>query len=324
MKKITLRHANPQQDFALIAEWFTILDGAVNTEKSLQDYYERSAWRIHEKLAEDEGGQPVAFYWVIRDEFKPERAYLNLFVKQEERCQGIGNRLMAECIADAIAFGSTILQSNVLDTDLDFKHFAQKHGFEEKRHSIGMHLDLTRWDDSVYDELISRLLSQGMEFTSMQALGNTEEAQRKLYHLNDCAGLDIPHTEKEHIWDTFEDFQKSVCQQPWYNPAGQKVVIDHATGEFVAMSAVSAEEGSSSAYNLFTGVERKYRGRSLGLAVKATALRFARDEMHAVEVYTHHNDENDPMIHIDRKLGYTQSPGVIVMEKILDQEEVYS
>lgn len=319
MTHISLRHADPQQDFPLLAEWFTILDGAVNTKKSLQDYYERSAWRIHEKLAEDENGQPAAFYCVIRDEFKSERAYLNLFVKPEKRRQGIGTQLMMECIADAIAFGSTILQTNVMDTDPGFKRFALKHDFEEKRHSIGMHFDLTAWDDSIYDDLIAGLESEGLAFTSMQALGNSEEARRQLYQLNDSTALDIPHTEQTHIWDTFEDFQKAVCEQPWYNPAGQKVVVDKHNGRFAAMSAVSVEEGSTSAYNLFTGVDRSYRGRSLGLAVKVTALRFARDVMHATEVFTHHNDENNPMIYIDRKLGYVQSPGQIVMEKELDK-----
>ena len=62
---------------------------------------------------------------------------------------------------------------------------------------------------------------------------------------------------------------------------------------------------------------RAFRGRGLATAVKVTALRFARDEMQIKEVFTHHNDENDPMIAIDRKLGYVQSPGTIYMVKEL-------
>ena len=317
MISITLRHINPQQDFALLAEWFTTLEGATNTSESLKEYYEKTSWRIREQVAEDEAGQVLGFYWAVRDEHSPEKAYLNLFVDFNQRKQGIGSQLMPLGIADARSFGANSLQAPVMDTDPAFKRFAEGFGFVQKRHSIGMRLDLAHWDDSSYDDLIRKLESEGFEFTSMQALGNTEEAQRQLYQLNNSATLDTPNATQDDGWPNFEAFQSSVCQQSWYNPAGQKVVIERASGQFVGMSAISTDESAHTAYNLFTGVARAFRGRGLATAVKVTALRFARDEMQIKEVFTHHNDENDPMIAIDRKLGYVQSPGTIYMVKEL-------
>jgi RimJ/RimL family protein N-acetyltransferase len=131
----------------------------------------------------------------------------------------------------------------------------------------------------------------------------------------DSFSAETPGTDGEHSWDSFEDFQKRVCQSDWYKPAGQMVVIDTATGVWAAMSAITRLEGVEYAYNLFTGVDSRYRGRKLAQAVKVLALRYARDVLGASTVRTHHNAKNLPMIAIDRKLGYVQMPGTILMEK---------
>jgi RimJ/RimL family protein N-acetyltransferase len=57
----------------------------------------------------------------------------------------------------------------------------------------------------------------------------------------------------------------------------------------------------------------------LGQAVKAAALRHARDVLQVTVVRTHHNAENLPMIAIDKKFGYVQTPGILLMKKILSQ-----
>ena len=46
-------------------------------------------------------------------------------------------------------------------------------------------MNLDTFDDRPYDEIIAKLKGEGFQFTTMEALGNTQEAQRKLYLLND-------------------------------------------------------------------------------------------------------------------------------------------
>lgn len=152
----------------------------------------------------------------------------------------------------------------------------------------------------------------------MEALGNTETDQRKLYLLNDVTSSQTMGTEGEHSWSSFEDFQQSVCHSDWYNPAGQMVVIEKSTGKWVTMSAITRFEGQEEAYNLFTGVDEAFRGRKLAQAVKAKALLFARDVLGVKVVRTNHNALNEPMIAIDRKFGYVQSPGYLSLRKYLD------
>ena len=65
-----------------------------------------------------------------------------------------------------------------------------------------MQLDLDAFDDRPYDALLARLEDEGFRFTSMEALGNTTEAQHKLYTLNDSVVMTIPGQGGEHAWDS--------------------------------------------------------------------------------------------------------------------------
>ena len=95
------------------------------------------------------------------------------------------------------------------------------------------------------------------------------------------------------------------------------VAIDTATGDWAAMSAITRFEGTDHAYNLHTGVDRRYRGRKLAQAMKVLALRYARDVLKVNHVHSDENALNLPAIAIYRELGYTQMPGIFSMEKIL-------
>ena len=151
----------------------------------------------------------------------------------------------------------------------------------------------------------------------MEELGNTEEAQRKLFALNNMTGMETPGAEGMQFWLDFKDFQKKVCQASWYKPAGQMVVIDTVTGNWAAMSAITRFEGADFAYNLHTGVDKRYRGRKLAQTAKALTLRYARQELGVNLVRTNNNSINHPMIAVNRKLGYLPTQGSYTMKKTL-------
>ncbi|MBN1246967.1 MAG: GNAT family N-acetyltransferase [Anaerolineae bacterium] len=317
MPAIHLRPAEPDRDFAQLAVFFTILEDWPNTAQSLKAYYERERERITQVVAVDETHDVLGFYWATRDGIVPERVTFDLYVRPERRGEGVGRELydaMLEALAPAQI---KVLHVSVWDNCPQGRAFADRRGFAELRHRIAMALDLRTFDDGPYDEILARLGREGFRFTSMGELGDTEEAQRNLYRLNDATGRDIPGTAGEPSWTSFEDFRQSVCAADWYKPDGQMVVIDTATGAWVAMSAITRPEGAAFAYNLHTGVDRAYRGRKLAQAVKVRALRYARDVLGIDEVRTHHTVQNLPMIAIDRKLGYVRRPGTYLMTKTL-------
>jgi GNAT superfamily N-acetyltransferase len=318
MKTITVRPAELDRDFGQIADLFTLEQDEPTTEPDLKaDYEQHKQQVVRLMVAENEQGELLGFNWAVRNSAEPEWVKFYLVVKPEQRRQGAGSRLYEDLLPAARQAQVTKLRTDVRDTCPECRAFVEKRGFTEKRHHFGMELDLNTFDDRPYDKIIAKLKGEGIQFTSMEALGNTEEAQRKLYDLNITASISTPGQDGEHPWASFEDFQKNVCQSNWYKPAGQMLAIDTSSGAWAAMSAITLRQGINHAYNLFTGVDFPYRGRKLAQAVKVLALRYAREVLKTDTVLTHHNTKNLPMIAIDRKFGYKQLAGTFLMEKNL-------
>ncbi len=317
MKTIILRPAEPERDFGQLAAWFSILEGEPNSESGLIEFYEKEQeWTI-QRVAEDEQGALLGFYWILRHRLEAGRIYFYLFVRPEQRRQGVGRQLYEDLARVAEEAQTKRLRVSVWDNCPECRGFAERRGFIERLQRIALELNLDTFDDRPYEAIITRLKGEGFQFTSMEELGNTEKAQRKLYSLNNTTAMDVPGSGGEPCWDSFEDFQQSVCQSDWYKPDGQFVAIDTANGAWAAMCAITRFEGNEYANTLHIGVDMPYRGRKLGQAVRVLALRYARDVLKAHSVRTTHNGENLPALAIDRKLGYVQIPGTLLMEKTL-------
>jgi len=318
MKDIMLRQAQPDRDFSQLAAWFTSFEDEPSTETGLKDWYAGNSLRAEVKVAENETGDLLGFYWATRSKTVASLVNFDLFVASEHRRQGVGTALEQEMMIALKTDPVKVLRVNVLEDCPEGLDFVNKRGFTVRSHRLLMALDLERFDDSAYDPLIARLEGEGFQFTSMEALGNTVEAQRKLYALNESTGMDVLGSTGERTWTSFEDFQNRVCLSSWYKPGGQMVVIDTTTGDWAAMSAITRMDGNEYANTLHTGTDRRYRGRKLAQAVKVIALRYARRELKARQVRTHHNSKNLPMLAIDRKFGYQQMGGNYMMEKVMD------
>ncbi len=325
MTIVYLRPAAPEQDFGEIALLISSQEDDPTTEADLREDYEKNKdHAIRFMTAEDGQGNLLGFSWAYRNKVEPQRVSFYLVVKPEFRNQGVGRQLFMDMLQAVETAGAKKLRVNVLEGCPEGQGFAKQRDFQEIRHQIGMQLDLPSFDDRPYDAILERLQAEGFRFTSMQELGNTEEAQRKLYVLNDTAAASTLGQDGEHPWTSFEDFQKSVCSSDWYKPDGQIVAIEASSGAWAAMSAITRKapgtdvSGRDYAYNLFTGVGLPYRGRQLGQAVKVLALRYARNVLKVDIVRTHHNTKNLPMIAIDTKFGYRVISGAYLMEKTLD------
>lgn len=317
MISLCMESLDPQRDFGQLAEYFTILEGWKNTPEKLEEFYRREKKRVHAGLIREDPKGVLGFYWAERDKTTHGLFTFYLFVEPGHRRQGIGRYLYTAMMQVLEEESAERLHTSIWDTCAEGMQFLKRRAFVEKLHRIEMELNLDTFDDTVYDGLIVRLKEEGFQFISMQELGNTEEAQRKLYDLNTATAMDIPGWEGSQPWESFEDFQQSVCQQDWYIPSGQMLAIDTHTGAWAAMSAITRMEGVEYAYNLHTGVAKGYRGRKLAQAIKVIALRYAREVLKVHSVHTHHNLLNLPILAIDRKFGYTELPGTVLMEKKL-------
>ncbi|HEU0337225.1 MAG TPA: GNAT family N-acetyltransferase [Gaiellaceae bacterium] len=79
-------------------------------------------------------------------------------------------------------------------------------------------------------------------------------------------------------------------------------IVAEAGGELVAY-AILLTDGATRGENDFTGTRREYRNRGLARLVKLASLHWARE--HGVrEVWTGNDEENAPMLSVNRGLGY--------------------
>jgi mycothiol synthase len=315
---IQILPADPAAHFAGIATLMNTVESEPNTAESLDEWYQKQlADGVSFAVAQDRSGCMLGFNGIYRANTNIERYFaIYLVVNQDYWNQGIGTMLYANLLTQASALDALTLRVRVRDNCQPGIRFAQKHGFVQKKHSIEMMLDLDTWDDTKFTPIIESLQARGFHFTNMAELGNSLEARRKLFDLNNRAAATDPGSDGIPPWGTFEEFDQDVCGSSWYHPDAQFVAIDTHTGEWAAMSAITVFSEADHAYNLFTGTDVKYRGRKLAQAVKSLALRRARlFGVHTVR--TNHNSENEAMIAIDKKLGYGYTPGMLIMEKEL-------
>ena len=317
--QITILPADPNRHFAAIARLMNTQETEPNTAESLAEWYNKQLEDgVKFAVAVTSGDKVVGFDGLYCANLNRDRYFgIYLIVARDSWGHRLGSMLHGHLHTQATGLGAHTLRALVRDDCDEGIRFATKRGFVEKKHSIEMMLDLTSWDDSLYEPTLGALRTQGFQFTNMADLGDTQDARRKLFVLNNSASATDPGSDGIPPWASFEEFEKDVCNSSWYRPEAQIVAIDTHTGEWAAMSAITVFSGADHAYNLFTGTDVRYRGRKLAQAVKALALRKARTFGVGV-VRTSRNSENAAMITIDTKLGYIRTPGKLIMEKELE------
>jgi hypothetical protein len=172
------------------------------------------------------------------------------------------------------------------------------------RRTVKLALDLKDFDDTPFRHSLKRCSEEGIQFTSMNELGDTERHRRKLYELNKTCSKDIP---ARGTFFTFDEF----CDRRFgdtYDPAGALIAIDQDS--WIGMAATSNHSERGFAFNEMTGVLREYRRRGIALALKLLSIRFA-SSLPVRWVYTIQDIENTAAIDMNLRLGYqdTQNSG---------------
>ena len=290
-----------------MAELMSLSEPEPVTVEDMQGWLERAPKeRIHHRMAAiDQQGDLVGFNNTGRDPWMASgRFWIEVVVDPALSRKGIGARLYSDAFQFAQTQGATILEAEIRDHLPDALSFAQKRGFQIDRHHFESTLDLATFDETPFQGVIESLEASKIAFFTLADLGNTQEAQSKLYELNRNISFAIPG--REQTFPPFEQFQKNVFEASWYRADGQIIAADGE--QWVGLSAVAHFPATNSMYNAVTGVEPAYRGRKIATALKLLTIKCAQ-RYGVAYLRTNNDSENAPMLAINRKLGYQPKPG---------------
>jgi GNAT superfamily N-acetyltransferase len=304
---ITLRPLEPETDLPRLAELTTLLTPEQVTAEMLEEAERhRPEGGIRRRVvAVDEAGQIAGFGQAGRPPWaRPGLFWLRVLVDPGMRRRGIGATLYRALLEFTGEQKGSTLAGVVRDDSPDSLRFAEQRGFRIDRHVFGSTLDPAAFDESRFAGTVDAVQAAGIRFFSFADLEGTLEQQRALYDLNTLTALDVPGSEPDGI-RPFEQFRKEVFDAFWFRPDGQIIAADG--DRWVGLAALG-EIAPGVMYNMMTGVVREYRGRKIALALKLLGIAFAR-RRGATLIRTNNDSLNQPMLAINRKLGYQPGSG---------------
>lgn len=304
-----LREAT-EADFARVAELKSATQPEPVTEANVLEWERRVLeGQIRRRMVAVAARGQVVGYSVVQHfrSMGEGRFYLWVTVDPQQRRSGIGGQLYANALDFALGHGATELESEVREDDAAGVRFARQRGWSVNRHMFESVLDLAAFDESRFAGLVEAVQAGGIGFLSLADVAMDPGYFRQLYEVNYRAVLDDPASTGN--WVSFQEFERTLLGASWFDPGGQIMAVDAASGAVVGLAAVGFIEHSNRASNLITGVDRAYRGRKIALALKLLATRYARTRG-AGFIVTNNDSQNAPMLAINRKLGYVPRPGI--------------
>jgi len=307
--QITLREAT-EADFVRVAELISATQPEPVTESNVLEWERRVlAGQIRRRMVAVDGtGQIVGYSVVLHTHSMGEgRFYLWVTVDLAWRQRGIGTQLYDNALDFAIKHGVVLLESEVREDAAAGVNFARERYFAVNRHMFESVIDLAAFDESPFAGLVEAVQASGIRFLSLADMAMDPGYFRQLYEVNYRAVQDDPASTGN--WVSFEEFERTLRGASWFDPQGQIMALDAATGAVIGLAAVGFIEHTNRSYNMITGVDRAYRGRKIAQALKLLTIRYAK-EKGASHIVTDNDSQNAPMLAINRKLGYVPRPGI--------------
>jgi GNAT superfamily N-acetyltransferase len=311
---IVIREA-VEGDFARIAELISATQPEPVTEADLLEWERRVLMgQIRRRMVAVVETNLIAGYSVVlhTESMGAGRFYLWVTVDPGRRRGGIGTQLYDSALDFAIGHGAVTLESEVREDDAAGIRFARERGFVVNRHLFESVIDLAAFDESRFAGLVEGVQAGGIRFLSLADVDMDSGYFRQLYEVNYRAVQDDPASTGN--WVSFEEFERTLQGASWFDPQGQIMALDAASGAVIGLAAVGFFANTHRASNMITGVDRAYRGRKIALALKLLAIRYAK-EKGASCIVTDNDSQNAPMLAINRKLGYVPRPGIFRMLK---------
>ncbi|KOV91227.1 GNAT family N-acetyltransferase [Streptomyces sp. NRRL B-3648] len=261
------------------------------------DSVRHTAARIHpdarfRPLVAEEDGEIIgtAQVHLIHDSREPGQGALNIYVRPDRTHRGAG-RLLAGAAEEYLAdLGATRLFAWALDEPAN-RAFAERRGYRRGRTAHFLRLDLAHGTLPPLPEI-----PPGVELRTAAAFADDP---RPLFELD----AETTRDEPSDVDYAFTDYDAWVAET-WSHPLLDRELTTAACvdGRPVAFT-VAYTDGDGRYSTAMTGTARAHRGRGLARLAKIHSLHRAR-AAGVTEAFTGNDTGNDPMIAINKWLGY--------------------
>ncbi len=262
-------------------------------------------------LAGDEVVAEGNLHLPVKDNLHFTAAWLS--VRPAWRRRGIGTALLAELERRAVEEGRSTMcvEADVAAGGAAADVFAPLRGYEPALVSLRCDLELPAGD---LDPLLAPLEADAGPHAAEYDLLTWWDAvppewleQRAV--LSGRMSTDAPMGEvdaQEESWDAERVRETFAAARAMGRRVVETVAVHRASGSAVAFTTLAvAEHTPDVAYQWDTLVLAEHRGHRLGQLVKAVNLRAMRAELPAVaRVVTWNAEVNEPMLRVNRELGY--------------------
>ncbi|GGU94493.1 N-acetyltransferase [Streptomyces filipinensis] len=243
-------------------------------------------------LIAEEDGEVIgtAQVHLAHDSTEPGQGLLNIYVRPDRTGRGAGRLLLRAAEEHLTAQGATRLLSWVLDEPAN-RAFAESHGYHSSRSAHFLRLDLA---DSALPPVPGT--PPGIE---LRTAADFADDPRPLFELDAETMRDEPG-DLDYEYSDYEAWIEQHWKHPLLNH--HLTVAACAEGRPVAFS-VAYTDGGTRYTTAMTGTARSHRGRGLAKLAKIHSLYRAR-AAGITEAFTGNDAGNEPMIAINRWLGY--------------------
>lgn len=234
---------------------------------------------------------------------RPGRFYTAAIVAPGARNRGIGSALVEANERFAREHGAVELIESVKDNDETALAFGRNRGYAVDRHFFESALDLTAFDAVRFHGAIEATKASGIRFLRM-AEAMSDESKRRLADMYYASVMDVPGI-AWIVQPPYEEFHRWLFESSVVDPAHVTVAADGAN--YVGVTVLE-RRSTGGMYTSYTGVAQGYRGRGIALALKVLAAEVAQ-RSGAPYMRTHNASTNQPMLAVNRRLGYQPAPG---------------
>ena len=285
---------------------------------TVEDWQENDAKRDpkckHRRWVAELDDHIVAFaiYDQSHWEYHPQKFQVLVRVLPEFQGRGIGSRLY-DLVIDALQPHNPIeLSCNAREDHASALDWIKRRGFAEHLRDQWSELDVTAFDPTPFAEVERRLNAQGIVIKSYTELGDDPERDRKLYEFDRAVLPDVPGTE-DFTLPPFERWREDVLQSPNAKLDAYNIALDG--DQFVGVSNIWGSRGTDTLFTGLTGIRREYRRKGIATALKVRVIQWAQTHGHP-RIKTE-NEENNPMLQLNYRLGFQPTPAWVSFKKQL-------